>query len=214
MTTMNGARGTTKQLKYAQARVLGQTKRAACRFAGYAVDSRTIQKLEHNLPSLMAQELEMAGVTTAKLAKRLDEGLDATLVKAFRSTVTKQLVGEDGQPVFNAKSGAPVMVKHDEIIHEEFVDHQTRLTAIEIAFRVLDAYPQKNAPAGPAAGEIPPVNIMQVVQQFGHLSNEELTEKMQQMRAGLPLGLDGPGVVNITPDSEKRVARVRQSPPD
>ena len=155
---------TAKQLAYLQGRIEGKSPERAAKEAGYiwARPSRVVAELRRSaFCRVMHEAAEEAGITLEIIMLKLAETMDAKEKKPF--------VTRDGDVVYAEE--APV--------------HDIQLKATQAAMDVLGLTSKARQASAeavkPASGG---VNILVLAQRFEHLSDEELEEAMQLMRAG------------------------------
>jgi hypothetical protein len=171
---------TLREMEYIQKRVEGLPPRQAALAAGYTkqIGGKDIARLEgHNeLATWFRQACADKGITPDTLVQTLQEGLQAMSVKAFKSRTVEEGI--------DPETGEEYKRTFDTIIHEEFVDHETRHRFMMSGFELMGLNPRMGRSATTVEGpEVPAgstVNIFQINQDFAGMTEEDLREQMQR----------------------------------
>lgn len=170
-------RPTFRQMKYLQYRASGMNVRQAAKAAGYNRTSGTAvgKYIEESadIQQYFREQCAAQGLTAGVIVSKLIEGLEATSVKAFKTSVV--------ETVYDEERGKDIQVKRDEIIDREYADYATRAVYVDIAARLMGI----KAKAEVDGAAVNTINVLTVVQEFSHLSDDEFEEMMQRQRAGL-----------------------------
>lgn len=206
---------TVKDVRYMEHRMAGKSPRAALIASDLPPSQYQISRLEKHidLAKWFLEECETYEISLGLLVQKAREGLDAMAVKAFRSTVTEPVLDKAGEVVRDA-TGKPVMRTYDIIIDKFYPDYEVRFKYLQMLLEVLglNARMGRSATTAPddtsANGAGMSVNILQIGQDLGHMSEEDLREEMQKRLLGvMPAGTKFTKSGTVAPETKMHDGR-------